>query len=186
MDKSELLKKQNEENEIENEDENRNSDGNISSEGRIVQLVTFTLDEVEYGVDILSVHEILRFPDITRLPNTPKFIKGVINLRGNVLPVVDVRERFGFPLGTVTDLTRVIVIEAGERQIGLLVDNVSQVIRINTKNIDSPSILIEGVSEEFITGVARLKGRLIVILSVENIVFSDDEISEKEKAALSA
>ena len=67
------------------------------SEGRIIQLVSFTLDEVVYGIDILRVHEILRIPEITRLPNTPSFIKGVINLRGNVIPVVDIRERFGFP-----------------------------------------------------------------------------------------
>ena len=82
-------------------------DENVDSE--VIQLVSFMLDEVEYGVDILRVHEILRYPDITRLPNTPDFIKGVINLRGNVIPVVDVRIRFGFPKGDITDLTRIIV-----------------------------------------------------------------------------
>ncbi|MBN1500501.1 MAG: purine-binding chemotaxis protein CheW [Spirochaetes bacterium] len=178
---NELLNKENDDN-----TEVKNNENDEASDGKIVQLVTFTLDDVEYGVDILSVHEILRYPEITRLPNTPKFIKGVINLRGNVLPVVDVRNRFGFKEGVVTDLTRVIVIEAGERQIGLLVDNVSQVIRINDSNIDPPSILIEGVSEAFITGIARLKGRLIVILSVENVVFSDEEIAEKQKISMSA
>ena len=84
-----------------------NSEELLDSE--VVQLVSFMLDEVEYGVDILCVHEILRFPDITRLPNTPEFIKGVINLRGNVIPVVDVRIRFGFPTGEITELTRIIV-----------------------------------------------------------------------------
>lgn len=141
------------------------------SEGNIIQLVSFTLDDVEYGIDILRVHEILRIPELTRLPNTPSYIKGVINLRGNVIPVVDVRERFGFPQMEVTELTRIIVIESEGRQIGLFVDNVSQVIRISEKNIDPPSDLIEGVSEAFINGIGRLKDRLIVILNIRNILF---------------
>jgi purine-binding chemotaxis protein CheW len=149
------------------------SDGYLS-EGRISQLVSFTLDDVEYGIDILRVHEILRIPEMTRLPNTPSFIKGVINLRGNVIPVVDVRERFGFPQIEVTDLTRIIVIESEGRQTGLFVDNVSQVIRISEKNIDPPSDLIEGVSEAFITGIGRLKDHLIVILNLKNILFEKE------------
>ena len=156
-----------------------NSDELLDSE--VQQLVSFMLDEVEYGVDILCVHEILRFPDMTRLPNTPEFIKGVINLRGNVIPVVDVRIRFGFPLGEVTDLTRIIVIETNGKQVGLLVDNVHQVVRIPVANIDPPSDLMTGMSEDFISGIGRLKDRLIVILNMSNIIFledSDDEVPE--------
>lgn len=140
----------------------------------IIQLVTFLLDEVEYGVNILSVHEILRIPEITRLPNTPGFIKGVINLRGNVIPVVDVRDRFGFPTAEETDLTRIIVIETDGKQIGLLVDNVYQVVRIAETSVDPPSDLIAGVSEEFIEGIGRLDDRLIVILNMSNIIFLDE------------
>lgn len=151
-------------------------------DGEIVQLVSFNLEDVEYGIDILSVHEILRIPDLTRLPNTPKFIKGVINLRGNVIPVVDIRERFGFKKAQVTELSRIIVIEADDKLIGMLVDNVSQVLRLREANIDPPSLLIEGVSEEFITGVGRLKDRLIIILNLKNILFEDSDIkSRKEK-----
>lgn len=150
----------------------------FASEGTVIQLVSFTLDGVEYGIDILQVHEILRIPDITRLPNTPDFIRGVINLRGNVIPVVDIRKRFGYSSIEVTEFTRIIVIEAEGKQIGLFVDNVSQVIRLSDKNIDPPSDLIEGVSEEFITGVGRLKDRLVVILNLANILFE----SESEKA----
>ncbi|HEY1406585.1 MAG TPA: chemotaxis protein CheW [Spirochaetota bacterium] len=148
------------------------------SDGKVIQFVSFTLDEVEYGIDILQVHEILRIPEITRLPNTSKFIRGVINLRGNVIPVVDVRDRFGFSSIETTEFTRIIVVETDGKQIGLFVDNVSQVIRINEKNIDPPSDLIEGVSEEFITGVGRLKDKLIVILNLANILFE----SESERA----
>lgn len=160
-------------------DAENNTDELVNSE--VQQLVSFMLDEVEYGVDILCVHEILRFPDITRLPNTPDFIKGVINLRGNVIPVVDVRIRFGFPVGEVTDLTRIIVIETNGKQVGLLVDNVHQVVRIPMTSIDPPSDLITGMSEDFISGIGRLKDRLIVILNMSNIIFledSDDAVPE--------
>ncbi len=159
-----------------------NSDSSAADEAvdsEVIQLVSFMLDEVEYGVDILRVHEILRYPDITRLPNTPDFIKGVINLRGNVIPVVDVRIRFGFPKGTVTDLTRIIVVETGGKQVGLLVDNVYQVVRLPLTNVDPPSELITGVSEDFITGIGRLKDRLIVILNMSLSMFLEEDDSKK-------
>ena len=147
----------------------------LVAEGAIIQLVSFVLEDVEYGVDILAVHEILRFPEITRLPNTPNFIIGVINLRGNVIPVVDVRRRFGFPRAKVTDLTRIIVIETSDKLVGLMVDNVHQVVRITQSNVDPPSELIEGVSEKYIWGIGRLKDRLIVILNLVNILFLEED-----------
>ena len=82
------------------------------AEGHVIQLVSFMLDDIEYGLDILRVHEILRIPEITRLPNTSHFIRGVINLRGNVIPVVDMRDRFGFALKAATENSRIIVIES--------------------------------------------------------------------------
>ncbi len=143
-------------------------------DGKFVQLVSFMLDDVEYGIDILSVHEILRFPEMTRLPNTPPFIKGVINLRGNVIPVVDMRIRFGFPEGGITDLTRIIVVETGGKQVGILVDNVYQVVRLPVASIDPPSELITGISEDFISGIGRLRDRLIVLLNMTQIIFLEE------------
>ncbi len=148
---------------------------NLEAVHDIIQLVSFIIDDVEYGVDILAVHEILRLPEITRLPNVPNYIRGVINLRGNVIPVVDVRERFGLPKIKFTDLTRIIVVEIGEKLVGLLVDNVYQVVRIPEKDIDPPSDLIEGVSEDFIKGIGKLRERLIVMLNLGNILFSEEE-----------
>ena len=173
MDINELLEKQ--------KDLSNNIEQNIDNEGEarvevnIIQLVSFILDDVEYGVDILSVHEILRIQNITRLPNTPDFIKGVINLRGNVFPIVDIRKRFGFPSVEYTDLTRIIVVETMGKLIGLLIDKISQVVRIPENNVDLPSDLIEGVSEEFIRGIGRLRDRLIIILNINNILFQDGE-----------
>lgn len=166
-----------------NPDENKDSNDELH-EGKVVQLVSFMLDDVEYGVDILSVHEILRFPELTRLPNTPPFIKGVINLRGNVIPVVDMRIRFGFAEGAITDLTRIIVVETGGKQVGILVDNVYQVVRLPVSSIDPPSDLITGISEDFISGIGRLRDRLIVLLNMTQIIFLED--NEEEKSLISS
>jgi len=165
-----------------------NSDSTVDevADSVVIQLVSFMLDDVEYGVDILSVHEILRYPEMTRLPNTPKFIKGVINLRGNVLPVVDVRLRFGFPQCGITDLTRIIVVETGGKQVGLLVDNVYQVVRIPVANVDPPSELITGVSEEFISGIGRLKDRLIVLLNMSHIIFLEEKEIARDALSFSS
>ena len=145
-----------------------------NEDSNIAQLVSFMIDESEYAVDILVVNEIIRYPEITRLPNTPHFIRGVINLRGNVIPVVDVRLRFGFLRGNITDLTRIIVIDALGKQVGLLVDNVYQVLRIPTVNIDPPSEIITGVSEEFISGIGRFNDRLIILLKISHMLFLDE------------
>lgn len=145
------------------------------SEDKIVQVVSFSLlNSVEYGINILSIHEILKMCDITRLPNTPPFIKGVINLRGNVIPVVNVRKRFGYRETKITDDSRIIVVGINGKLVGLLVDCVFQVFRIPLKDISSPSDLIEGVSVEFIQGVARMKDGLIIILKLDNLLFAEE------------
>lgn len=141
-------------------------------EEEVVQLVSFMLlDEIVYGINILSVHEILKVIEITRLPNTPSYIRGVINLRGNVIPVVDVRERFGFPKCDIIDTTRIIVVDTYGKLVGLIVDKVHQVIRMPLKNIDQPTEIINIISEEFLGGVGRLQDKLIIILNLDNILF---------------
>lgn len=168
MTKTELL----ELDEKNNEKDGKNHIDDLLSEEGIVQIVSFSLlNDVEYGVDILSIHEILKIPAVTRLPNVPLFIKGVLNLRGNVIPVVNVRARFGLAESPFTEASRIIVVEVGDKLIGLLVDEVYQVIRIPRRNIEQPSELIEGVSDDFIQGVGRLKDGLVVILRLENMLF---------------
>lgn len=179
MNVNELINDNNESNGLGEEiTQNAADDEEIPTEGNIIQLISFLLEDVEYGVDISSVHQIMRVSDITRLPNTPDYIKGVINLRGNVIPVVDVKERFGFPKADITELSRIIVIETFSKLIGLTVDNVHQVVRIPENNVDPPAALIEGVSEDFIYGIGRLRDRLIVILNLEKIIIFEDEIEK--------
>jgi len=174
MKTAEVLEEKDHEDDHEGDSENEQKEEILSDED-ILQIVSFSLlNEVEYGIDILSIHEILKMPAITRLPNSPEFIKGVLNLRGNVLPVVNVRVRFGLPESPRTESTRIIVVEVGSRLIGLLVDEVFQVVRIPKRNVDTPNELIEGVSAEFIDGIGRLKNRLIVLLKLENMLFEID------------
>jgi purine-binding chemotaxis protein CheW len=165
----------------ESESEETKQEEEFISEDQIVQIVSFSLlNDVEYGINILSIHEILKVIDITRLPNTPPFIKGVINLRGNVIPVVNIRRRFGYKETKITDESRIIVVGINGKLVGLLVDCVFQVFRIPMKDINSPSELIEGVSAEYIHGVGRLKDRLIIILKLDNMLFTE-EIEKDEK-----
>jgi purine-binding chemotaxis protein CheW len=174
MDLQDLLKGENLQEEELASRAKEEGDEDLLTDVDVIQLVTFILDDVDYGIDILSVHEIMRMPNIARLPNAPPFIKGVINLRGNVIPVVDVRERFGFPVAEITDLTRIIVIETMEKLVGLLVDNVHQVVRLPESNVDPPAELVEGVSEVFIKGIGRLNKRLVVILNLNNMLFEEE------------
>ncbi len=154
-------------------------DEDIISEDKSIQLVSFSLlNEVEYGINILSIYEILQVIDITRLPNTPPFIKGVINLRGNVIPVVNVRMRFGYSESQITEDSRIIVVGIKGKLVGLLIDKVFQVFRIPLKDINSPSELIEGVSAEFIQGVGRMKNRLIIILKLDSMLFLEEELTD--------
>lgn len=177
MSQNEILMK----NELKQETAAVQPDEEFRTSGSIIQLVSFIVNDVEYGVDILDVHDILRIPEITRLPNTPDFIRGVINLRGNVIPVIDARKRFGFKNVRVTDLTRIIVIESSEKLAGLMVDSVYQVVRIPEEYVHSPSDLIDGISGEYLKGIGRLRDRLIVILNIDNLLFDEDDINRVEK-----
>lgn len=135
--------------------------------GEIIHhLVTFNLGKEEYGVNIGSVQEIIRATDITPVPGAPRHVRGVINLRGKIIPVVDLRKRFGLPDAEAGDAQRIVVVELGEKRIGMLVDSVSQVIKV-------PSAIVEDIPEEataleenYIKGIGKLESRLIIILDL--------------------
>ncbi|MCL2025364.1 MAG: chemotaxis protein CheW [Leptospirales bacterium] len=141
----------------------------------VIQLVSFALEDVEYGVDILHVYEIQKIHQIAHLPNSPDFIKGILNLRGDVIPVVDLRIRFGLEVAEPTEFSRIIIIETNNKKIGLLVDNVRKVIRVPEANVSPPSDIITDLSEEFIQGIGRLQDSLIIILNITNIAAAEDE-----------
>lgn len=135
-----------------------------------IQLVVFKLGREDYGVSILQVQEIKRIMDITRVPHAPDFIKGVINLRGSVLPVIDLKKRLGLPPGDYTDNTRIIIIKVEEIVVGIIVDAVSEVTAIEQSSIEATQSVVSGVNAQYLSGVGKLADRLIILLNLETIV----------------
>lgn len=136
----------------------------------VLQLVTFRLGKEEFSMDILKVQEIIRHMDLTRVPRTPDFVDGVINLRGRVIPVLDLRKRFGLPEGERTNETRIIVVDVDNRTVGLKVDAVSEVLRLPADTVEPPPSWVTGIESDYIKGVGKLDGRLIILLDVAKIL----------------
>ncbi len=142
---------------------------NNAKSGEVVQLVTFRMGNEEFALDILKVQEINRIVDITGVPKAPDFVKGVINLRGRVIPVVDIRKKFHLKIKAVTKETRIIVVNIMSKTIGLIVDSVSEVLRIDSNTIQPPPPLIAGLDSDYIKGVGKLDDRLIILLDIDKI-----------------
>jgi purine-binding chemotaxis protein CheW len=145
------------------------------NEGKILQLVTFKLENEEFGVDILRVQEINRMMNITKIPNAPGFIEGVINLRGKIIPIVDLGKRLGFRNGTYDKSTRIIVVELDGLVLGFIVDSVSEVLRINENTVEPPPSIVSGIDSEYIEGVGKLDDRLLILLELNKIFASPDK-----------
>lgn len=139
-----------------------------------IQIVVFSIGRESYGVPIDSVHEIVRVPDVTTVPDAPAFFEGVINLRGRIVPVVDLRIRLRLPRAERTRSSRVLITEDGGRVVGLLVDAVSEVRKLPTEAVEAPPEMITAVGIEYITGVAKAGGRLIIFLDIKKILSTED------------
>ncbi|MCA9733279.1 MAG: purine-binding chemotaxis protein CheW [Deferribacteres bacterium] len=142
----------------------------------ILQLVSFKLGEEEFGVDILAVQEIIRMIEITRVPNSPHFVEGVINLRGKVLPVVNLRKRLGLPVTEYSKSTRIIVIELDKKTVGFIVDSVSEVLRIPTAVTEPPPQMVGRVDSEYITAVGKLDDRLVILLDLNRVLSNEEKM----------
>ena len=129
----------------------------------ILQLVTFKLENDEFGVDILRVQEINRMMNITKIPNAPTFTEGVINLRGKIIPIIDLRKKLGFVSRVYDKSTRIIVVELDGIVLGFVVDSVSEVLRIPRDIIEPPPSIIGNVESDFIEGVGKLQDRLLIL-----------------------
>ncbi len=137
------------------------------------QLVVFDLADEAYGVNIGSVREIIRMQEITRVPRTPDYVEGVINLRGKVIPVIDMRKRFGFPVAERTKDTRIVVIDIGGADIGATVDAVSEVLRLSSESIEPPMAVITTADSDYLLGIAKLETRLIILLDLQRALAAD-------------
>ena len=146
----------------------------------VVQLVSFNIGEEEFGVDILKVQEINRMVEITRVPNSPDYVEGVINLRGKVIPIIHMRKRLGMPAKPLDKDTRIIVVEIDKKVIGFIVDSVNEVLRINKSITEPPPSMVAGIDSDFITSIAKLEDRLLILLDLEKIL-TKSEVDEIKK-----
>ena len=135
-----------------------------------MQVVAFKLRDEEYGVNIFHVQEIHNLVDITRVPFAASFIKGVINQRGSVMPVIDLKKRLGIEPTPYTASTRIVTVIVGDLQVGMLVDSVTEVLTIRTKLVDPKKTVSDKAMEKFLSGIGNIDGRLVTMLNLEEIV----------------
>ena len=138
------------------------------------QYLIFNLADEYYGVDILKVQEIKGYTTVTRIPNTPDFLKGVINLRGTIVPIVDLRMKFGMGVTEPTAFTVVVVVNVRNRVMGFLVDAVSDVLDMNTKNIQPPPDMGSSVDITFIAGIGNAQDRLVTLLDIDRVLTEEE------------
>ncbi|WP_127580652.1 chemotaxis protein CheW [Paenibacillus koleovorans] len=149
--------------------------------GEELKVIVFTLAHEQYGVEVERVRTIERMQPLTRVPKTPAFVKGVINLRGVVVPVIDLRGRFQLPESDYTDNSRIIIVAVKEMEVGLIVDSANDVLDVNTDSIEDPPEIVGGIRAKYLRGVAKLSGgNLLVLLNLEEVL-NKSEIVQLEQ-----
>ena len=141
----------------------------------LLQLITFKIGQETFGVDILSIKEVNRMMEITRLPRAPGFIKGVINLRGKILPIIDTRKRFHLEPKDPDRHTRIIIIERDDKLVGIIVDEVLEVLRISAGIVDPPPPFVAGIDTTFIRGVGKLDERLLILIDIDKLMSAPEK-----------
>jgi len=140
----------------------------------ITQWVTFFLDSEKYGIKVMQVQEVLRMTEIAPVPGAPHYVLGIINLRGNVVTVIDSRKRFGLPEKESDDSTRIVIIEAGDNVVGILVDSVAEVVDLRSNDIETAPNVGTDESSKYIQGVSSVSENLLILVDV-NKLLSDEE-----------
>lgn len=155
-------------------------DANASQATGTLQLVSLQLGKEIYGIEITRVREIILITEITRIPQTPHYVKGLINLRSSVIPVIDLRALFGLPETEMTDESRIMVLQASGKTIGVVVDAVSEVLRVKEEQVSPPPPTVAGLGKEYLTGLVKLDKQLLILLNIDKI------LGEETSGALSA
>jgi len=141
----------------------------------LLQLVSFKIEDAEFGVDILRVQEINKMMELTSVPNTPHFVEGVVNLRGRIIPVINLRSRLGLEVKKYDSETRIIVVELNDKTLGFIVDEVKEVLRIPKSITEQPPEVVSGVDATYITAIGKLEDRLLILLDLTKILSQEEE-----------
>ena len=145
-----------------------------------MQLVTFRLGINEYGIDIMQAKEIIKMEKITIIPNAPEYVEGVINLRGNVIPIVDLKKRFVLEESDGEKNTGIIIVNVHGIDMGIIIDSISKVVSIDDENIQATPHMFSGVGHKYIRGVAKLDEKLLVILELSQLLEEEEQEKEEE------
>ncbi len=135
-----------------------------------MQLVVFSLGREEFAVEVTQVREIMRMEEITRMPKSPHFVEGIINLRGQIIAVVELAKRLNLETGERSDDTRIIVVEAEDIKVGMIVDSVSEVLRVEAEEVEPSPTLATDISSAFLQGVVKKDNRLIIMLDLTKVL----------------
>jgi purine-binding chemotaxis protein CheW len=148
-----------------------------TAEDQILQYVTFRLDDETYGINVMQIQEVLRYTEIAPVPGAPDYVLGIINLRGNVVTVIDTRKRFGLMQSEISDQTRIVVLELEGQVVGVLVDSVAEVVYLKQSEVETAPNVGNEESARFIQGVCNKNGELIILVEFEKML-SEDEWAE--------
>lgn len=140
----------------------------------VLQWVTFNLDGETYGINVMQVQEVQNYTEIAPVPGAPAYVLGIINLRGNVVTVIDTRQRFALPVGEITDNTRIVIIETGQHVVGILVDSVAEVVYLHQSEIERAPNAGNEESARFIQGVCNKNGRLLILVELEKMLTTEE------------
>ncbi|OPJ56527.1 chemotaxis protein CheW [Alkalithermobacter paradoxus] len=136
--------------------------------------VIFKLNKEEYGVDIMTVKEVSEFKEAVKVPNTPNFVEGIINIRGDITPIINLKKRFDIE-DNKSEMSRIIVVSIKDKLIGFLVDDASQVVSIDENSIDPPPEIISGIDKKYIEGIGKLQDKMVIILNLEKVLTEDEK-----------
>ncbi len=152
----------------------KNKAAQSGEDDEILQWVTFRLASETYGVNVMQVQEVLRYTEIAPVPGAPNYVLGIINLRGNVVTVIDTCQRFGLPPIEVTDSTRIVIIEANQQVIGILVDSVAEVVYLRASEIEIAPNVGNEESAKFIQGVTHREGELLILVDLNKLLDEEE------------
>lgn len=141
------------------------------------QMVLFELGSEIYGLDIAAVHEIIRMQPITRVPKAPIYVEGVINLRGKVIPIVDMRRRFGLEKSESEKNNRIVVVNIQDTILGIIVDAVTEVMRIPMESIESVSDIVTAANSDYLLGIAKLPDKMVILLELDKLLYEDNVLT---------
>lgn len=146
----------------------------------VVQLIVFSVGEEEYGLEIDKVQEVIRMKSIKKLPRSPKFIIGVMNLRGNIIPIVGLREKFNLDSLEYNEFTRIIVVNHNDKFIGMVVDEVNRVVNVPADSIEGNPDMVNDKTKALVRGVAKLDDQVIILVELDYLLYAAEEIEYEE------